>query len=159
MKAERVKEIICVAVLIVFIIVLSGNSSVSQSSGEDVLKSVSTAVALTKQKDIKKCNNQRIKKEFGFTHHDFEYIAYYASDSVMEVRELLIIKLRDKTQLDFVESAVRKRVDEKAKLFKGYAPEQSAMLDKYILEYKKGFVIYAVSDNPDKLISAFKKAL
>ena len=159
MNADRIKELLCVVVLVVFIVFLSGNSSISKASGNDVFKAVNAEIKISKTADIKKCNNQRIKKEFGFTHHDFEYIAYYASDSVMEVRELLIIKLRDKTQLDFVESAVRKRVDEKAKLFKGYAPEQSAMLDKYILEYKKGFVIYAVSDNPDKLISAFKKAL
>lgn len=159
MKAERIKEIICVVVLVVFIIVLSGNSSVSKSTGEEVFKSINATVRIDEQKDIKKCDNQRIKKEFGFTHNDFDYVTYYASDSVMEVREILVIKLRDKSQLDSVESAVKKRVEDKAKLFKGYAPEQSAMLDKYIFEYKKGFVLYAVSDNPDQLISAFKKAL
>lgn len=159
MKTERIKEIVCVAVLIVFIFILTGNSSVSPKSGEEVFKSIGAAVGTDDRQDIKKCDNQRIKKEFGFTHNDFEYVTYYASDSVMEVRELLIIKLRDKSQLDSVESAVKKRVGDKSKLFKGYAPEQSAKLDKYIFEYKKGFVLYAVSDNPDKLISAFKKAL
>ena len=159
MHAERIKEIICVVVLVVFIVFLTGNSSVSKSTGDEVFKSVDAAVSVSGQKDIKKCDNQRIKKEFGFTHNDFDYVTYYASDSVMEVRELLIIKLKDKSQLDSVRQATETRVTDKAKLFKGYAPEQSAMLDKYVFEYKKGFILYAVCDNPDQLISAFKKAL
>lgn len=159
MRAVKIKEIICVVALVAFIVFLTGSSTVSKSTGDEVFKSVNTAVAISKQKDIKKCDNQRIKKEFGFTHNDFDYVIYYASDSVMEVRELLILKLKDKSQLDSVQSAIEKRVTDKSKLFKGYAPEQSAMLDKYVFEYKKGFVIYAVCDNPDKLISAFEKAL
>lgn len=159
MKAERIKELLCVAVLVVFVIFLTGNSSISQKNGSEVFKAVNSEVKISKQADIKKCDNQRIKKEFGFTHNDFEYITFYASDSVMEVREFLLIKLNDKSQLDSVKEAIEKRVKEKSELFKGYAPEQSAMLEKYVLEYKNGFVIYAVSDTPDKLISAFKKAI
>ncbi|MCI6771594.1 MAG: DUF4358 domain-containing protein [Oscillospiraceae bacterium] len=159
MNADRIKELLCVVVLVVFIVFLSGNSSISKASGNDVFKAVNAEIKISKTADIKKCNNQRIKKEFGFTHNDFEYITYYASDSVMEVRELLIIKLQDKSQLDSVNEAIEKRVKDKAELFKGYAPEQSAMLEKYVLEYKKGFVIYAVSDTPDKLISAFNNAI
>ena len=159
MNANRIKELLCVVVLIVFIIFLTGNSSISKATGKEVLKAVNAGIKISEQEDIKKCDNQKIKKEFGFTHNDFEYITYYASDSVMEVRELLIIKLKDKSQLDSVKEAIEKRVEEKSELFKGYAPEQSAMLDNYVLEYKKGFLIYAVSDTPDQLISAFKKAV
>ncbi len=159
MNANRIKELLCVAVLIVFIVFLAGSSAISKTPGNEVLKAVNAEIKISKQADIKKCDNQKIKKEFGFTHNDFEYITYYASDSVMEVRELLIIKLKDKSQLDSVKEAIEKRVEEKSALFKGYAPEQSAMLEKYVLEYKKGFVVYAVSDTPDKLISAFKKAV
>lgn len=159
MKSERIRELLCVAVLIAFVFFLTDSSSISEKSGDEVFNAVNAEIKISEQADIRQCDHQRIKKEFGLAHNDFEYIAYYASDSVMEVRELLIIKLKDKSQLDAVTEAIEKRVEEKSELFRGYAPEQSAMLGQYVLEYKKGFVLYAVSDTPDKLISVFKKAV
>ena len=72
MNANRIKELLCVVVLIVFIIFLTGNSSISKATGKEVLKAVNAEIKISEQEDIKKCDNQKIKKEFGFTHNDFD---------------------------------------------------------------------------------------
>ena len=48
---------------------------------------------------------------------------------------------------------IESRVKDKQVLFEGYAPEQSALLKKYDLTYKNGFIFYAVgADSTDARI-------
>ena len=63
-----------------------------------------------------------------------------------EIKELA--SSRGKEIMEKIES----RVKDKQILFEGYAPEQSALLKKYVLTDKNGFIFYAVgSESADAL--------
>lgn len=150
---ERIKEILCVVLLVLFIVFISSESKISTKSADEVFEGVKSSMdlsALSKQK------SKKFEEELSLSADKYEDIIYYASASVMEVRELLIVKLRDTADKDELISAAEKRAEEKTKLFEGYAPKEGALLKNHVLLEKNGFVLFAVCDEPLKVSAAFK---
>ena len=77
----------------------------------------------------------------------------------MDVRELLVIRLKDEAQAEPLVEVIKKRIEDKITLFNGYAPEEEALLGSYVLESSRGFVMFAVCANADKVLEEFKGAL
>ena len=143
MNKHRVIEIICVVFLIFFIFFVSLEEPYSDKSVKDVVDAVSAEINI---EDLKSYKKNKIKEEFGIEFQNVDSCAYYASDSVMNVEELLVIKLKEGAKADSITEKIENRVKDKQVLFEGYAPEQSALLKNYILIYQKGFIFYAVCD-------------
>ena len=156
MKKLRIKEAVCVVVLLVFILLLSTQNKQSTAEPQAVFDAVSGAMDLSALQD---CATNRFKKEFGFDTGEFEDVRFFASDDVMEVRELLLIKLPQDYDAQPLIDKIKTRVADKSELFAGYAPEQSGYLESYVLLQRSGYVLYVVSDTPDEVVRAFKKAL
>lgn len=143
MNKHRIFEIICVVLLICFIFFISREEPYSDKSVRDVVDAVSAEINIEELKSYKK---NKIQEEFDIEFQDIDSYAYYASDSVMNVEELLVIKLKEGAKADNITEKIEQRVKDKQVLFEGYAPEQSAMLKNYVLIYQKGFIFYAVCD-------------
>lgn len=153
---ERIKEILCVVLLVLFMVFISSESNISTKTADEVFQTVQKSVdisALSKQK------NKKIEEELSLSFENYEAVIYYASSSVMEVRELLIVKLRSTEDKDVLMSALEKRTEEKIKLFEGYAPTEAQMLKNHILTEKNGFVFFAVCDDTARASEAFKGAV
>ncbi len=156
MRKYRIMEIICIVFLVVFIGFLSKEETVSDKTVKEVASAVTATVdtkGLKKQKEIE------IKKELSLTADSFDGIYYIKSDDIMDVREILIIKLKDNQSSDEAIEKIEKRLKDKQTLFEGYAPEQSAMLKNYCLKQKAGFIFYAILDEKEAALSAFNKIL
>ena len=156
MKQRRIKEGVCVLVLLVFILLLATQNKQSTAEPQAVFDAVQHAIdvsALTERTE------ERFKKEFGFDAQDFAFVGYLSSDSIMEVRELLLVQLTPGADAQPLLDKIKARVDDKAELFRGYAPEQSGQLDSYVLLQRGGYILFVVSDTPDDAIRAFKKAI
>ena len=156
MKTVRYKELFCVAVLVVFIVLLCSGGKTSKANAEDVFNAVSSAVD---SGELSLCKDEKFKKEFGFGVQEFDGVYYMASDSIMEVREILVVKAAEQSPSDELVEKIKARVEDKAVLFKGYAPEQSALLEDYIFVQKGNFILFSVTDSPSIIKGAFKKAL
>ena len=150
MNKHRVIEIICVVFLICFIFIISGDGKYSDKTVEEVVNAVSAEVDMEVMTSYEK---NKVKQEFGIDFAGIDSFAYYASDSIMTVDELLIIKLQEGVNPEGIMEKIESRVKDKQVLFEGYAPEQSALLKKYDLTYKNGFIFYAVgADSTDARI-------
>lgn len=156
MNRQRIREILCVLFLVVFIVFISAENKVSTKSANEVFEIVKESMDVSA---LSKCNDEKFKEEINFSPEDFESEEFYASSSVMEVREIIIIKLCDKSQKDELMSALEKRVEEKINLFEGYAPQEAALLKNYVLLEKDGFVFFSVCDDAQKVRAAFKSAV
>ena len=143
MNKHRIFEIICVVLLICFIFFISREEPYSDKSVRDVVDAVSAEINV---EELKSYNKNKIQEEFDIEFQDIDSYAYYASDSVMNVEELLVIKLKEGAKADNITEKIEQRVKDKQVLFEGYAPAQSAMLKNYVLIYQKGFIFYAVCD-------------
>ena len=156
MKTVRYKELGCVVVLVVFILLLCTGGKTSKAKAEDVFASACSAADTSM---LSVCKDEKFKKEFGFGVQEFDGVCYMASDSIMEVREILVVKTAKTSPSDELIEKIKSRIENKAVLFKGYAPEQSALLEDYTLVQKGNFILFTVSDSSSKIEKAFKKAL
>lgn len=156
MKKYRIAEIICIVILVVFIGVLSADETASDKTVKEVAGAVIAEVDI---KGLTKQSEMQIKKELSLTADSYDGIYYVKSDEVMDVRELLIIKLKDNQSSEEAIQKIEKRIKDKQTLFEGYAPEQSAMLQNYVLKQKAGFIFYCVLNENETAVSVFNKTL
>lgn len=156
MSKLRIKEIVCVALLLVFVLLLVTQNKQSASDPQTVFDAVLASVDVSA---LEERREDQFKKAFGFDAQDFDFVSYYAASDVMEVRELLLVKLPEGADAQPLVDKIKARVEDKAELFAGYAPEQSGYLETYVLLTRGGYVLYVVSDTPDDAVRAFKKAL
>lgn len=156
MRKERFKEILCVLVLVAFVFFLSSESKVSTKGAEEIFETVAKS---TDTSMLANCSDEKFKDELGCSKEEFESAVFYCSDSVMEVREVIIVKLSDKLQKDELLDKLTKRVEEKIKLFEGYAPKEASLLKNYVLLEKDGVVFFSVCEDAQKASAAFKSAV
>ena len=156
MNKHRVFEIICVVFLAVFIFFMSTGDSYSDKTVDEVFEFLPQS---TDFKELQKVSKNKIKEEFGFDFDSIDSFVYYASDAVMTVDELMIIKLKENAKADDITEKIEKRVKEKQILFEGYAPEQSDLLKNYALSCKDGFIFYCVSQNATDAMIYFLESL
>ncbi len=145
-------ELLCVILLAVFIVYVSSQEKISDVSFESVSSSVLEAFdtdGLTERDGLK------LKKEFSLDFQQFKAFSYYSSDSVMDVREVLLIQLGDLSEQESVTEALKKYVTEKQRVFDGYAPKESALLSAHILVSKGGYVLFCVGECADTASKAF----
>lgn len=152
MNKHRVIEVICVVFLICFIFLISRDDSYSDKTVSEVLDAVSMEMSVDSLSEIKK---NKTKKEFGIDFQEIDSFAYYASDSIMTVDELLIIKLKEGAKADSITEKIETRVKDKQVIFEGYAPEQGSLLKDYVLSVKKGFIFYAVGESATDALITF----
>lgn len=152
----KIGEITCVIILAVFIFFISSQEKLSTTPFEQVKESVSSVCDLD---GLKKADKLKLKKQFAFDADSFKSFSYTLSDSVMDVRELLIISLDNTEQQDSVVDVLEKYVTEKQQLFEGYAPEQSNLLASHVLIASRGYVLFYVGKDTEKVSSAFQQIL
>lgn len=156
MAKRQFKEICCFLVLIAFIFVISSEPSNSNKSTDEVAQNI---LKVMNTSDITKRSNTDFKKQFGFNVSEFDSVTYYASDSVMQVNELLVVRLKDNSQAQALTDAIEKRMEEKISAFEGYAPNEAALLKAHETKHNRNFIMFAVDENIQAAVGAFKKAL
>ena len=71
----------------------------------------------------------------------------------------MLFKAPDANGVRAVSGKIKEYVEEKAKIFEGYAPEESSMLSAHVLIGKKGYVLFYVGEDKEAVASAFSKSL
>lgn len=152
----RLGEIICVALLAVFIVFVSSSDKLSTVPFDEVSASVMAECNL---KGLIKRDKLELKGKFSLNSDEFTDFIYYSSNSVMDVRELLIVSCKEKQLLTDAEKKIKAYVEEKANLFEGYAPNESKLINSHVLESKKGYLIFYIGEETEKAASAFSQSL
>ena len=152
----KLGELVCVVLLGLFIAYVCVQDNVSTEPFEKVKEavvSVASADGLTERDALE------IKKELSLEGDEYTDFLCLSSDSVMDVRELMIFKAGDADAVRNISGKIEAYVKEKTAIFEGYAPEESSMLSAHILTGKKGYVLFYVGDSPEAVASAFSQSL
>lgn len=156
-KNYLIPELLLVAALLVFIVwICIVNSGGTRKSIEEV--SAPVCLALTQDQMIRKTNADAIKA-FGIDLDKTEGVVYYANDSVMDVSEMLIVKLVSPDDAQEFKEAIVSRVTDRENMYKNYAPDQYALLQDCIIKTSGNTVFYCTAKNADELYEAYRKAL
>lgn len=158
--AERgalVIKIVLVAVLLLFLFfVYRGNSA------KDVpVKDIESA--LVKQTNIEKimepCGDRDLLQFMGLDYRDYDSYVYYKTSEALGVDELLIVKVKNRSDLTGVEDAVDKRVSSQITKFDSYGPSQVRELNNAIIEKKGKYLFYCTAKSPEKYEEVFRNAI
>ncbi len=152
----KLGELVCVVLLGVIIAFVCLQDSVSNQPFEAVEKAVVSA-AMTE--GLTSRDSLEVKKKLSLEGDAYVDFVCYSSDSVMDVRELMLFKAPDANSVRAISSKIEEYAHEKAKIFEGYAPEESSMLSSHVLIGKKGYVLFYVGDEQEAVISAFSRSL
>ena len=87
-----------------------------------------------------------LKKEFSLNSADYDGVFYLYSENLMNVQELLVVKVKDTGQLDELEKRVNTHLENRKKSFRGYGTNQEILLEQAVISDRGNYFFYAVSE-------------
>ena len=142
-----------VIALIAYVVLLVSGEGDNTVSVDTIQKNIEKSVSL---KGMKKGSSQDLKKYYA---NDYAGTMLYIPDDVTSVNELLVVKVKDKSQVEDVEKAVEERLSTQKKSFEGYGVKQTRLLHSAIDETRGYYILLAVSKDADRIEAAFKNSI
>ena len=108
---------------------------------------------LIKKTEIDKLGKQKSRdlvQFIGLDANNYDSFLYYKSKEALSVDEVLIIKVRNKSDIKAVQDAIEKRINSQIEAFDNYGPEQVRELKNAIITSRGRYVFYGVAKDPDK---------
>ena len=100
-----------------------------------------------------------LKKFYGLNAGDYEGVLIYVPGTNMYANEALLIRLSDISQAESVRAAIEERIDTQREIFAGYAPEQTALLERAVVDVRGNYILYVTDDDADRIDEVFRSAL
>ena len=145
-----------VIALIAYVVLLVSGEGDNTVSVDTIQKNIEKSVSL---KGMNKGSSQDLKKYYGLNANDYAGTMLYIPDDVMSVNEILVVKVKDKSQVEDVEKAVEERLSTQKKSFEGYGVQQPRLLHSAIDETRRYYILLAVSKDADRIEAAFKNSI
>jgi len=155
MKKYIFVEIVCLILTAVFIVSSIDGDRKTLKTAKEITDDI---VHLLEDDSLIEREKPLIKDTFDMDLSDFSSVSYYSSDDIMDVTEIFVGVLKS----DFKEetkNAFITYVENEYNLFNGYAPDQAAYIDAYILNESSGAVCFCVAENRDAIYEAFLNAV
>lgn len=153
----NILQLTVLAAIFIFIGVLLAGKSESKTPFPEVEKQVKEAAG--KDTALKEAGSAVWKRYYGLNPKEFEGALLLYAEGVMEVEEVLLIKVKDEPQAADAKNAVRERIAVQKKNFEGYGAEQMKLLNNAVVETRGTYVFMAVSKDAVKYQQAFKESL
>ena len=104
-------------------------------------------------------DGQVIRRYLGVNPSDFANIAFMRSDDNMAAEELAIAQFDSASQRDAFVAACNSRIQKQRSVYEGYAPEQTALMDKAVVKVWGNYGIYVVGPQADQIVSLLEGSL
>ena len=153
----KIREAVLAAVLVVFIAFLFHRSA--GGTDKPLSEIAPPVLSVLGTEDMTEKTAVEAASVFGYDRETASETVYWENGSVMDVTELLIVKLSDASDGADMRSLIEKRVEEQKNLYRSYAPEQYALLEKCVIEVSGNVVFYCTADNAQQVYETFKKQL
>lgn len=148
---------VAVAAMVVCLLVLFGGDPISSAEFADVSAAVVPEVST---ENMTEADNQMVKRLYGLDPADFEGCTLYYPRTNMDAEELLILKLKDVSQREAVESAIEARLQTQKTTFDGYGVGQTELLTNYcVVDVRGNYALFVVSKTCEAAHAAFRDAL
>lgn len=104
---------------------------------------------------LEKGDANTLKRLYGLEGGAYDGWFLYTADSMMDVTEVLVVKVSDEAQLADVEAAVNERLSQQKTSFQGYGTNQTALLNHAAQVSRGDYYFFAVSEEIDAWEEAF----
>lgn len=148
----NLKKKLLMATLLVTTVITVGCGVNNNKSVNEIETSVKQEINLEK---MEKGDTKSLKRFYKLNTNDYDGVILYTPKSTMDVNEVLIVKVKDKSQIESLENSIDSRINYQLQSFSGYGPKQCALVNDYELKTKGNFVFFAVSENAEEIKNAF----
>ena len=151
-----VSKYVLLVCIILFVAIIFLNAGDSNKTFEIVEKELRQTLDLGTLTD---CGSQELKRYYSLNSEDYAGIMLFMAEESMSADEILLIKVKEQSQLEEIEAAVDKRLESRINDFGSYAPEQTALLEAAEITMRGDYIFLAVSEHAEKYKEAFLKSL
>ena len=153
---SRVMKYVVLGLLIAFVVLLMIYASGSSRPFEEVEDAVSSS--LDKSNLVRK-DGAAFKREFGLSEADYAGVMYYASEFSISAEEVLVILVKDESQVQEVMGAIDRHVEARKNDFDGYAPEEVKLLEDAKQSVRGRYIFFAAAPKAEEYLEAFSSSL
>lgn len=141
-----------IVLFIIFVYSYTGTSNPPFSKVEDLMQK---EIA----EDMVDVSSRGLNRYYGLNVADYDGVMMYISGNAMSAEELLVIKVKDESQLNELEKAIQYRIKSRRKDFDGYAPAQAKLLENSKLIIRGKYLLFVASENANVYTKAFLSAI
>lgn len=154
MKKYIIAEITCVILTFSFIIyTVTTTTGTTEKTAVEICQNL---VADMSTDDLTERNVNFINEKYNVSSSVFSSVMCLSSDDVMNVKEIFVGVFNEEADSETI-CAFESYAEDRFNLYNGYAPEQSALIDNYILEVSSGALFFCIDDNAQAIYSEFLK--
>ena len=156
-KKLRITLIAMTALLVIFLVVSTGGGTKSDVD----LNALSAEMLehMTDADSMQEDGTMKLKNLYGLSANDYEQAVIYVPVSNMDAAEMVLIKCKDESQTESVESAMQQRIQDQTGKFESYGVEQMAIITKAVVDVKGPYCLYVVSRSADAAQDLFDAAV
>ena len=147
---------VLLACIILFVVIIFHNTEDSRKSFETVEKELRRTLD---SEFLEDCGSQELKRYYSLNSENYAGIMLLTAEESMSAEEILLIKVKEQSQLEEIEAAVYKRLESRINDFGSYAPEQTALLEAAEVTMRGDYFFLAVSEYAEEYKEAFIKSL
>lgn len=141
--------IIIIAIIAVLaMIIVKNNNKTIQINIEDLASKILQSGAF--EDELIKVDSEMIMKDYNFTADEVEeFVSYQGSGATSE--EIVILKVKDKSNLNSIKDKINARIEERKEAFQSYLPKEVGKIDNNVLRVEGNYVIFCVSNDSSKV--------
>lgn len=125
-------------------------------SATDVGEHIGQAESLD---DMKQGDLAKLTKLYDLEEEVVDDFVLYTSTSNVRADELIVLKVKDASKVDGVLDSIQKRIEAQTIKFQDYRPEEYYLIEKHVLKTKGRLILFAVSEDADRMGKAFEEVL
>lgn len=146
-KIAIVIVIVLIIIAVLGIIINNSNKNI-QINIEELATKIAESGAF--EDEIAKIDSEMIMSDYNITTDEVEgFVSYQGSGATSE--EIVILKVKDKSNLNDVKDKINSRIQERKQAFQSYLPEEVGKIDNNILRVEGNYIIFCVSNDSSKV--------
>lgn len=148
-----------IGITVIIIALLSGCSSSNKTENEisinDIDQNIKESVDIS---NMVESDSDKLKKLYDIDFEKIEDFKLYTAKTNIEANELLILKVKDKEDIDDIKEVIEGRIETQSNSFKDYLPDEYYLIENHILKSNGNYIIFIISEEAEEIESSFDKS-
>ena len=152
----RFMKYVILILIMAFVVLLLLYASGSSRPFNEVERAVSSSLD---KSNLTRQDGTAFKRRFGLSEADYAGVMYYASEFSISAEEVLLIQVKDESQVQEVTAAIEKQVEARKNDFDGYAPEEVKLLEDAKQSVRGRYIFFAAAPKAEEYLEVFSSSL
>lgn len=155
-RIARIMKYLALILIVAFVMMILLYASGSSRPFEEVKEAVGSSLD---KDNLVLQDGSSFKREFGLSEADYAGVMYYASEFSISAEEVLVVLVKDESQVQEVTDAIHKRTEARKNDFDGYAPEEVKLLEDAKQSVRGRYIFFAAAPKAEEYLEIFSSSL